>query len=188
MYGVGLRGMMGCVESPTSSSEARISLTALFEDHFDAVFAFCLLRSGSRTIAEEVASDVFADAVRTYRRDTSVVLTRGWLVAVARRRLVDHWRQVERNRRRIERVALLRPDEPADPTDVDDGVVMSALASLSNRQRLALVLRYLDELSVSEVADMMDMSYRATESLLSRARRSFARSYAEQSRASEEAP
>ncbi len=179
---------MDRVESPSSSSEPRIALDALFEEHFDAVFAFCLMRSGSRTTAEEVAADVFVDAVRTVKADGSVVLTRGWLVAVARRRLVDRWRQAERERRRVERLAVLRPNGPATDDSVDNESVMAALSSLSSRQRLALVLRYLDELSISEVADMMEMTYRATESLLSRARRSFARSYAEQDPQTEEAP
>ena len=60
------------------------------------------------------------------------------------------------------------------------GWVLAALESLPPRQRMALTLRYLDECSVSEIADAMDVGYTTAESLLGRARRSFARAYGEQ--------
>ena len=41
------------------------------------------------------------------------------------------------------------------------------------------MLRCLEEFSVSEVADALEIPYRAAESLLARVRRSFARSYEE---------
>ena len=55
--------------------------------------------------------------------------------------------------------------------------MLSALERLPDRQRAALVLRYLDEFSVTEVADAMDLTYTAVESLLARGRRSFATAY-----------
>jgi RNA polymerase sigma-70 factor (ECF subfamily) len=44
-----------------------------------------------------------------------------------------------------------------------------------------LSLRYLDDLTVPEVADALGRSVHATESLLARARRAFRMSYLEQS-------
>ena len=164
-------------------ADPELSLEQLFEENFDAVFAFCLIRTGTRPLAEEIASDVFCDAVRKITADPRCELHRGWLLAVARRRMIDHWRRAERDRRRVERIAQLStPREIGNPqgsTAVDDERVMAALASLPERQRAVLMLRYLDELSVSEVADSMKLSYRATEALLARGRRSFARSYEE---------
>ena len=59
------------------------------------------------------------------------------------------------------------------PHDADgDPRMIAALDSLSVRQRAVLMLRYVDDYSVSEVAEAMDLSYQATESLLARARRS----------------
>ena len=158
-------------------------LEQLFDENFDAVFAFCHIRTGSRPLAEEIASDVFCDAVRTLTADPDRELHRGWLVATARSRLVDHWRSAERNRRRVERIAAfgepVRSESAGPHALIDDERIMAVLASLPERQRAVLILRYLDELSVSEVADALGLSYRATESLLARGRRSFARSYEE---------
>ena len=68
---------------------------------------------------------------------------------------------------------------PAAVADTDRERVGAALASLPGGQRLALTLRYLDEYSVAEVADELDTTYSAAESLLARARRSFERAWEE---------
>ena len=51
--------------------------------------------------------------------------------------------------------------------------VVHALASLSDEYRIALVARYVDEHGINEVAKKLGKSYKATESLLSRARTAF---------------
>ena len=58
--------------------------------------------------------------------------------------------------------------------------VESALAELPGEQRIVLVLRYLDQLSVREIASAIGRSEKATESLLSRAREVFRRAYGAQ--------
>jgi len=61
------------------------------------------------------------------------------------------------------------PDEPSGATQ--------ALARLSDDQRAALVLRYVDDMSVRDVARMLGRGVRATESLLVRARESLRTEY-----------
>jgi RNA polymerase sigma-70 factor (ECF subfamily) len=57
---------------------------------------------------------------------------------------------------------------------------LAALQALRGQHRLALVLRYLDDLSVAEVARLLGKSVRATESLLVRARAALRAAYEEQ--------
>ena len=173
-------GRVNDVAGGDASTGPAERLVAMFDQHFDAVFGFCVVRCSSRSLAEEVSADVFADAVRHVRANPDVELTLGWLMTVARRRIIDHWRRAERHRRRLERVAqepdLFHPDDFASGP-IDDERVLAALASLPERQRAALTARYIDEWSVSEVAEALDVSYQAMESLLARARRSFASAY-----------
>jgi len=155
---------------------ARAVLADMFSGNFDAVFAFCLMRSGSRQLAEEIASDVFADAVRHLVGNPTDEISRGW------RRMIDHWRKSERHRRRLEQLMQVRPPGSTGSLgahEIDDARVLAALESLPPRQRMALLVRYLDELSVSEVAEVIDTSYTGAESVLARARRSFATAYEE---------
>lgn len=167
---------------PMPHLEAHAQLAALFDAHFDTVFGFCAVRSGSRQLAEEIASDVFADAARVVVATPDADIGPGWLIAVAKRRMIDHWRRAERHQRRIDRLLRERaPEAPTPPDDlvVDDERLATALMSLPERQRMVLVLRYLDDHSVSEVATQAGVSYQAAESLLARARRSLIAAYEE---------
>jgi RNA polymerase sigma-70 factor (ECF subfamily) len=62
----------------------------------------------------------------------------------------------------------------------------NTLASLAPHHRAALTLRYLDDLPVPDVAELLGRTLHATEALLSRARRAFRVAYEEQTSGDEE--
>jgi RNA polymerase sigma-70 factor (ECF subfamily) len=108
-------------------------------------------------------------------------MTVAWLVGVARHKLVDHWRQVGREKR------ALSASDPGnetvdDPWDevLDSSAAYAALARLPGQQRAALTLRYLDDLPVAGVAAHLGRSVHATETLLVRARTALRRVYQEE--------
>ncbi len=156
----------------------RSELSAIFTENYDAVYRFLLARSGSPHQAEEAASDTFAEAARLFAQGRGNEVTLPWLITVARRRLVDRWRANERYRDRVAQYRNLLPTRSGSATDSAE-LVLRSLQTLPERQRAALTLRYLDEYSVSEVAVALQCPYQAAESLLARARRSFARAYME---------
>jgi RNA polymerase sigma-70 factor (ECF subfamily) len=170
-------------EPSVDAGDLRTRLSDLFSAEFDAVYRFCLARTGNPSQAEEAVSDTFADAVRMYSSGREAQVSRAWLLAVARNRVIDQWRSNERHRRRIDQLRSAEPNrdqmsrEPQDHTE--DHRVLAALRSLPDRQRAALTMRYLDEFSVDEVATTLDVGYRAAESLLARGRRGFIRAYEE---------
>lgn len=167
--------------SPTPSrvATARDELTELFDESYDSVFRYCLARTGSMTLSEDISAEVFAELARRFAGGFDEHVSIGWLLKVAQRRLIDHWRANERHRRRLQRIAIERTPDVVVEREVDERVI-NALRSLSQRQRAALTLRYLDDLSVQEVAEVLGCRYQAAESLLARARRSFASAYEEQ--------
>ena len=69
-------------------------------------------------------------------------------------------------------------DDPWD-AELDAAVAREVLAELGAHHRAALTLRYLDGLSVPEVARELDRTVHATEALLVRARRAFRSAYEE---------
>lgn len=156
----------------------RRRLSQLFDTEFDAVYRFCLARTGDSAAADDAASEAFAAAARLFAAGRGHEVNRPWLFVVARNRMVDEWRSQERHQRRVRRLVDQRRTDGEDNDPVTNSLVaekvLMALASLPERQRAALALRYLDEHSVSEVADQLDVTYQAAESLLARARRSFA--------------
>jgi RNA polymerase sigma-70 factor (ECF subfamily) len=156
-------------------------LLAVIDAELGNVFAYVLRRCGDRALAEDLTSDVVLRAVRETKR-TGAVVTPAWLTTVARNRLVDHWRSAAREDRRLRLAWSDRdPDEWLDTgTAPDPDAVREVMRGLRPDHQAALALRYLDDLSVPEVADALGRSVHATESLLARARRAFRTSYTEQ--------
>lgn len=168
----------------TPPGPSATDLTSLFAAEADRVFGFLLARCGSRAIAEDLTAETFIAAQCRFAEGRGHEIGRGWLFTVARRRLVDHWRAESARSRRLGRLATeaqlanRRLGVPHGTDDLETGVE-AALGSLSDRHRAVLVLRYLEDFSVSEVADALDLGYKATESLLTRARVAFSRAYEE---------
>jgi len=123
---------------------------------------------------DDVIAQTFEAAAHQFARGHGADVSPAWLTVVAKRRLVDHWRHMAARSRAVDRIAGSRQlcfDPPASNPDDD---VTAALESLPTRQRTVLTLRYLDDWGLDEIADGLGISYRAVESLLARARRSFA--------------
>jgi RNA polymerase sigma factor (sigma-70 family) len=80
---------------------------------------------------------------------------RGWLYAVATRRLIDEWRSESARRRREETAAAEEPPDPGAPVDHDDSLTLLFLCchpSLSAPSQLALTLRAVGGLTTAEIA------------------------------------
>ena len=102
---------------------------------------------------------------------------------MARHKLVDHWRRLEREQRSLAAAEELASDVD-DPWDawLDAEAAQAALAQLPVMQRAALTLRYLDGLPVASVAEHLGRSLHATETLLVRSRSALRRRYEEEGR------
>jgi RNA polymerase sigma-70 factor, ECF subfamily len=163
------------LQSPSPERAGRPgALSAMYDDALPAVYGYLVRRCGSVELAEDLTSSTFVAAAAAVRHDTVPDLSVAWLVGVARHKLVDHWRhQAVAARSLSMRDGGL--DESVDPAQqiVDAEAARELLRQLSPDYRAVLTLRYLDDLSVPETADLMGRSVHATESLLARARNAF---------------
>ena len=159
------------------------SVRAFYDAALPKVYSYFLSRcGGSAPVAEDLTQETFMAAVKELRRQRSIESPVGWILGIARHKLLDHLRAKERDRRRLEAVASVAESEPLiEWTDDDDSRerAIAALAEVADPQRSALVLRYLDGMSVPEAARQLGKSVRATESLIARGKHSFRRAYEE---------
>ena len=155
-------------------------LLELYPRALPAVYGYVRGRCGDTAVAEDVTAEAFVEAVRAIQAATVAEITVGWLIVVARRRLVDHWRRQAVEQRHLRQVL---PDAPevVDPWDQHLDVVRTraALERLGPHHRAALTLRYLDGLPVADVAEHLGRGLHATEALLQRARNALRRAYLE---------
>jgi RNA polymerase sigma-70 factor (ECF subfamily) len=147
--------------------------TALFDEHVAEVYRFVHSRCRDQAMAEDVTQDTFLTAVRTV--DDPAEVTVGWLVRVARNRLLDIVRRQARYSGKL-RLVGCTDQAPNDMNAMIEKLRMNdALDRLSIDQRLVLTLHYVDGLTVAALADELGRSAKAVESLVTRARRNLRR-------------
>lgn len=132
----------------------------------------------SRQEAEDIAQDVAVDVLRSLDKLRQPARFDAWVHRIT----VRHTLRRARRRRAIGRtekpIALLEgADEPAALDGIDHDALVAArqalipaLAALPPKQRLALALRYVHDLSDEEIAAALDCRTGTVHSLLSRAR------------------
>lgn len=163
-----------------SGSPGPASLSEIYEDALGKVYHYLRGRCGSIALTEELTSATFVQAASFLTRHPETQISTGWLITIARNRLVDHWRRqavVDRSLRLLEG-GHVDSTEPWTAV-LDQTRAADVMSTLAPQFRTALTLRYLDDLSVPECAEILDKSVRATESLLARARSSFRTTYEE---------
>lgn len=121
------------------------------------------------TLAEEVAQDVFLQLHKALGSIESPGHLVFWLRRVAAHRSID----TARRRRRDPRVGLESAPEPASPPGTEDPLrgrrLRQLVASLPERARMVVILRYQEELSAEEIGRVLDMPAGTVKSTLARA-------------------
>ena len=168
------------MSEPRVRPDPAFALLELYEVALPEVYGYLLARCGDRGVAEELTSETFLGAVSACRSPGAAPVSTPWLIGVARHKLVDHWRRREREERGL-RVVHESEVESVDPWDAELDALLAreVLESLGAHHRAALALRYLDGLSVGEVAHLLGRTVHATEALLVRARSAFRAAYRE---------
>jgi RNA polymerase sigma-70 factor, ECF subfamily len=170
-----------------STGDRSAQLLALYDVAVGEVYGYLLARCRNRDVAEDITAETFMAAVEAVQQAAVDEISTPWVIGIARHKLVDHWRRLERETRRVHAVAddrtVAEPRED-DPWDehLDVLAARDALDQLGAHHRSALTLRYLDGLTVPDVAGVLGRTVHATEALLVRARRAFRATYEEVAR------
>jgi len=141
------------------------------------LIAYALARTGRLDAAEDIAQDALAALVRRWRRAQPPESPAAFVFAIAKRRA---WRIVSR-RALLAPLDALRDMAREEPTveqayehRAELAIVRSALGDLSRKDREALLLRAVGELSFEEIAAVTGASTAAVKMRISRARRRLA--------------
>lgn len=155
---------------PHGGEVAREQFLSFYDHAVGPLFGYLYRATGGhRELAEDLCQDVFATALKRVRGGDVSVMTVPWVITVGRNRLIDQWRRSAREQRRLRELSMVQPE--LAPSSVDDDL-LGWIGQLPAAQRAAVVLHYLDDLPVHEVAERLGKSDKSTESLLSRARHS----------------
>lgn len=150
---------------------------SFYDKYVDKIYRYIFFRVGSEFQAQDLTSEVFLRCWRRISNDSAdkIKNPRAFLYQVARNLLVDFHRQKDKS--------LLSLDEIADKSiaDKDDNLldqtnqaiqfeqVKEALRSINDDYQEIIIWRYLDELEIAEIAEILNKSEGAVRVLISRA-------------------
>jgi RNA polymerase sigma-70 factor (ECF subfamily) len=161
----------------------RSAFDALFLKYQDYVYNIVYGIVGGSEEARDITQEVFVQAFRSLTSFRGGARFATWLYRIAVNRAVDGARS-DKGRRWMPFMETLRatPDPSDSPEQVLDrheeqGMVQKALMKVPIQHRDVLVLRYYQDLSVEEIAEVLGCSVTAAKVRLHRARNHFKETY-----------
>ena len=143
----------------------------LYRKHVHAVYRYSLAVLHNEADAEDVTQTTFLNAYRAFQRGERPHTPHNWLIKIAHNVCRQRFRESSRRPREVELDDAHTPatTENADVPSADE--IRRALGFLAFNQRAALVMRELEGRSYAEIAQVLDISVSAVETLMFRARR-----------------
>jgi RNA polymerase sigma-70 factor (ECF subfamily) len=135
-------------------------------------------------VAEDLTASVFLKALEslpTYEPGASPFVA--WLYRIASARVVDHWRQQKRHAEVLLDESLVgREPQPGEllEAEADWSTAIDLLARLTDDQQDVLILRFIGEMSLTQVAETLGKTVGAAKAIQHRALASLARLLEEQ--------
>ncbi len=153
------------------------AFSVLVDRYRQKVFQTCMGFVHNTDDAEDLTQEIFVKAWNALRSFDERAAFSTWLYRIAVNKSINHTRKMKL------RSFTGINDEVTESGYVDENAennlmrseqraqIKSAVSKLKSRQKKAFVLFYYQELSLTEVADVLEMSPKATESLIFRARK-----------------
>ena len=138
-------------------------LETLYSQYSSKVMGYIHARVRNRADAEDLCADVFEKVQRKLADyDQSKASISTWIFTITRNTVIDHFRR--------SRPTEELDENKSDETEIDEGLLNSetlselaaALKSLPQELTDIIVLRYYDGKPLTEIAEMMHLSYGAT--------------------------
>ncbi len=137
-------------------------LETIYTQYHGKVMGYIYARIRNHAEAEDICSDVFEKVQRKLAGfDPSRASVSTWIFTITRNTMIDHYRRSRPSEELDENLS--------DSTELDEGLLNSetltelanALRSLPEEMRDIVVLRYYDGKPLTEIAEMMGLSYGA---------------------------
>lgn len=162
------------VERAKNSSEA---FGELYNVYYDQIFGYALRRSADIDIAKDITSGVFFKALKNIKKfQWRGVPFSHWLYRIANREIINHY-----NKRKHETSYEVAAD--TDNTTLQDElikanneinkhdeylVLQSYISKLSSKYQEVITLRYFEDMSMDEIAQVLQKPEGTVKSLLHR--------------------
>ena len=146
---------------------------ALYERYFDRIYNYVYARLGRASDAEDLAIDTMTRSLTRLDlfQDQGVAFS-SWVYRIAHNATIDHYRrQGKVTLVPLEDAEMPQSDDPAELAleQMTNDELRLALRELTEEQQQVLILRFFQDLTAAQVADIMGKSVGAVQALQHRA-------------------
>lgn len=158
-------------------ADIRKTFSKIFDQYINKIYRFIFLKVNSQEIAQDLTSETFLRGWEAFQKSqnpkSKIQNPRAFLYQIARNLVIDYYR--EKGRTEIVSTDSVLMDDPSQnleeralfESDFDN--IRTALVILKEEYQDVIIWHYLDDLSISEIAKMLDKSEEAIRVQLHRA-------------------
>jgi len=145
------------------------ALTQLYEENFDRIYRYIVLKIGDRTEAEDMTQQVFLNALKSISSyKWKGMPFSAWLFRIAHNQIVDYYRKKSRRATvPLDESITAGDSDPRKLTErkVEIEQMAQATKKLTKAQQEVISLRFAGDLSIAEAARAMGKSEGAIKAL-----------------------
>jgi len=160
------------------------TLLLFYRTHHKLLVHFFEKKIGKKDVAEELAQDILIDLIENLRDFRGESSLKTYLFSIARNKIVDYIKKKKLKTiffsalpfQMVENIMTVFMDDGIERKELSQKIER-VITKLPNDYQLIIRLKYMDGERVREIAKKMALPFKATESLLFRARRAFIKAF-----------
>ncbi len=160
---------------------------SVYKTYVDEIYQYVFLRTGfDISLAEDLTQDIFLEVYKSLHGFRGICSERTWVFKIAKNRLFDFYRKqyshppdtVSIDDQLIEQISDEKQDlEEYLQTTYENQRVRECLSQLPQQYKIVLLLKYIEDKRIKEIAQILDKSPKSVESMLQRAKGAFIKLY-----------
>lgn len=161
----------------SNTPKTRKIFTQIYDEHIERIYRFIFVKVSSQDIAEDLCSETFLRCWEKFKEDRDKIENiQAFLYTIARNLVTDHYR--EKGRAQIvstDDVLIADPRvdlEEQGQIGSDLNIIKAALTNIKEDYQEMIIWYYIDDLPVSEIAEMAKKSEGAVRVTIHRALKS----------------
>jgi len=157
----------------TFMGDLRKTFSKIYDRYVEKIYRFIFLKVNSQEIAEDLCSETFLKGWEAYKQNQDIENPQAFLYQIARNLVIDFYREkgqakvISAEYREIIDPRANLEEKALSRSDLDR--VRLALKNLKENYQEVIIWHYIDDLSVSEMAKLLDKSEEAIRVTLHRA-------------------
>lgn len=154
----------------------------VYEVNFNSVYSFVFSRICDKEITEDIVQDTFISAMKSYDNYKGLSSHKTWLCGIAKNKIFNYYRDTINSESVIsnENLDFIESAENLELIIINSesrNVILQTLQKLTPIYKYALILKYMDNYSVKEIAKYLNKTPKSIDGILQRAKLKFKAEY-----------